>query len=95
MWTPLDYVPKSIAGFDCLRESEGYVFDFERANAPIEFAHTVFVHIKGKLGGQHFEMTKEQKEIVGTFFGWIDPVTKLRRFRTLAYFAPRVWSHYV
>ncbi|MHC1739734.1 MAG: terminase large subunit [Anaerolineaceae bacterium] len=61
-----------------------WVFDENKANAVYEFFGYCH-HIEGRLAGQAIELTPHQKFVEGSIFGWVDKVTRFRRF-TKAYY---------
>lgn len=66
-----------------------YVFDQKRADEVIKFIERCcFLH-KGVGGGKPIKLRPWQKEIIGELFGWIDPKTGFRRYRTLYLALPR------
>jgi len=73
------------------REIEGrtYVFDERLANDALEFIQRWCRHPKGRWAGQPLELEPWQIWFVGTLFGWVDPVTRWRQYRTAFLFVPR------
>lgn len=68
-------------GYDPARDAEGFEFDVDRAARAVEFFPAYLTHVKGPKKRQPIELEAWQAEFVGTLFGWIDPVTYLRRYR--------------
>ncbi|MEO5923320.1 MAG: terminase TerL endonuclease subunit [Bryobacteraceae bacterium] len=66
-----------------------FVFDEERATAVIDFIETTCFLTKGKGAGAPIKLRPWQKRIIGELFGWIDPATGYRRYRTLFLGLPR------
>lgn len=75
--------PKSIAGYDILRDSENFTFDPERAQKVISFFERFLKHQKGLSAGEAFTLLPWQRDLLSTMFGWVDE-KGLRRYR-------RVW----
>lgn len=58
-----------------------WVFDEARATRPIAFIERFCRHSKGEWAGQPVRLELWQKAFISALFGFIDPDTKLRRFR--------------
>ena len=79
-----------IPGYDPYRDSEGYYFDADEANACIKFFPRYLKHAKGKKAGKAFELEDWQKCVVANLFGWKSEETGLRRYReALIYIAKK------
>lgn len=77
-------------GYDPYRDSEGYVFDEERALNALEFVVEYIVHIEGEgLEGTPYLLEPHEVCIIANLFGWIDPATGYRRYKELFYYVPR------
>ena len=67
---------------DSKKKGAKYVFDYLRAERPIEFIETYLKHSKGKtFAGNPFILAPWQIFVVGSLFGWINKATGLRRFK--------------
>lgn len=56
-----------------------WVFDFDKANRPIEFIERFCKHSKGKWIGQPFRLELFQKALIQAIFGFVHKETGLRR----------------
>lgn len=80
----------SIPGYDPFRDSKGFYFDHEEAEARIWFIETYLRHQKGELfAGKTFQLALWQKAIVANLFGWKSKKTGYRRYKTLFLYVPR------
>jgi len=67
-----------------------YIFDKKAASRAVNFIEKHIRHVKGEMAGQPFILEDWQKtDIVEPLFGWKDPATGLRRFRTAYIELPR------
>ena len=73
---------------DLKNKAFAYVFDEKRAEKPCKFIE-LLKHIKGPKAGERIELEPWQCFIVTTIFGWVDPVTKVRRFLQVYIEIPR------
>jgi phage terminase large subunit-like protein len=80
--------PTDVAGYDPLRDSEGYWFDAQEAVRRIRFFEIGLTHTKGHLKGKPFLLEPWEKDLIATLFGWKkDDGT--RRYRECFLFVPR------
>lgn len=77
-----------LAGYDPLRDSQGFYFDPEAAELPIEFCENMLCHVKGGAANQPFILEDWQKEFVKNIFGWKDQ-KGYRRYRQAYLEVPR------
>ena len=80
---------RSLPGFDPYRESAGFEFRADLAFEKLEFWETYVTHIEGDMAGKPYRLEPHEAAIVANIFGWIDPLTGLRRFREVLYYVPR------
>lgn len=74
---------------DLERKRWGFVFNEDHANNVVEFIESL-PHIKGsQFAGQLLRLEPWQCFIITTVFGWVNPKTKLRRFKTVYIECPR------
>lgn len=66
-----------------------YVFSEQLASDALEFIQRWCRHPKGRWAGQPLELQPWQVWFVGTIFGWVDPETRWRQYRTAFLFVPR------
>jgi len=78
----------SLAGYDPLRDSEGFHFDEAAANFNVDFIQTHCSHVKGELAGQPMILSPWEKDVVRAIFGWLDK-KGLRRYREAFIYVPR------
>lgn len=64
---------------DDLGRAFQYVFDKEKAEKACRFME-LLVHVKGEWAGQNFRLSPWQCFVVCNIFGWVDKVTRYRRF---------------
>lgn len=62
--------PKLLAGYDPDRDADGYRYDPEAAERPVEFIESYCTHIEGDLAGQPLRLEPWQKDFIRTMFGW-------------------------
>jgi len=80
-----------LAGFDPERLSEGYYFDAQLAERPVEFFETCLTHVKSSRfvkAHSPFRLEQWQADTLRTMFGWLDQDGN-RRFRTTYVEIPR------
>lgn len=77
-----------LAGYDPNRESQGFYFDPEEAEKPIEFCESMLSHVKGGSANQPFILEEWQKDFVKAIFGWKNQ-QGLRRYRQAYLEVPR------
>ena len=65
-----------------------FVFDAARADAALHF-FSQLTHYKGEWAGQRWTLEPWQVYILGSIYGWIDPDTGARRFRSVYVELPR------
>lgn len=75
--------PSDLAGYDPLRDSDGFIFDQDKADRAIGFFEKFLTHQKGLQAGEAFTLLPWQRDLLSTMFGWVDE-KGLRRYR-------RVW----
>jgi len=55
----------------------------------IDFISSQMRYIEGRFAGKPFEPLPWQQALLGCLFGWIDPATRLRRYREMMLYLPR------
>jgi phage terminase large subunit-like protein len=75
--------PSDLAGYDPLRDSDGFIFNQTKADRAIGFFEKFLTHQKGLQAGDAFVLLPWQRDLLSTMFGWVDE-KGLRRYR-------RVW----
>ena len=86
------YNPKIISFYNEATEEEEihtYVFDFKKANRPIEFIEKYCRHSKGKWARQPIKLELWQKATIQSIFGFIDKDTGIRKYIKAALFIGR------
>lgn len=84
--------PKTVSFYNELseeNETHTYIFDFEKANRPINFIEKFCKHSKGKWAGQPVRLELWQKAFIQAAFGFVDKETGLRKYRKVALFVAR------
>lgn len=81
-------VPTDVAGYDPLRDADGFWFDSEEATRRIRFFEIGLTHTKGHLKGKPFLLEPWEKAIIATLFGWKRD-DGMRRYREAFIFIPR------
>lgn len=73
---------------DINNPKDGYVFDQERAERPIQFIERFCKHSKGEWAGKPLRLELFQKAFISALFGFVDKKTGYRKYReTLLYVA--------
>lgn len=73
---------------DINNPKDGYVFDQERAERPIQFIERFCKHSKGEWAGKPLKLELFQKAFISALFGFVDKKTGYRKYReTLLYVA--------
>ena len=73
---------------DINNPKDGYVFDQERAERPIQFIERFCKHSKGEWAGKALKLELFQKAFISALFGFVDKKTGYRKYReTLLYVA--------
>ena len=86
------YNPKKISFYNEATEEEEthtYVFDFKKANRPVEFIEKYCRHSKGKWARQPIKLELWQKATVQAIFGFVDKDTGVRKYIKAALFIGR------
>lgn len=73
-----------------VRPANQYIYDPTTAGVVVKFFEHVLTHVKGPKAGLPFVLDQwQQNDIIKPLFGWIDPKTGLRRFKTCYVEIPR------
>lgn len=73
---------------DINNPKDGYIFDQERAERPIQFIERFCKHSKGEWAGKSLKLELFQKAFISALFGFVDKKTGYRKYReTLLYVA--------
>lgn len=73
---------------DINNPKDGYIFDQERAERPIQFIERFCKHSKGEWAGKPLKLELFQKAFISALFGFVDKKTGYRKYReTLLYVA--------
>ena len=73
---------------DINNPKDGYVFDQERSERPIQFIERFCKHSKGEWAGKPLRLELFQKAFISALFGFVDKKTGYRKYReTLLYVA--------
>jgi len=80
-----DHLP----GYDPIATAGHYVFDPMKADASVEFFPSFCTHVEGSMATKPFHLADWQAASVGCAFGWVDPKTRLRRYRKVFEYVPR------
>jgi phage terminase large subunit-like protein len=81
---------ENIPEYDPWAGVEGrYAFDAVLARRALGFFHDVLVFVEGERAGEPFHLEPWQAAIVGNLFGWVDPRTRVRRYREALVFVAR------
>lgn len=68
---------------------DGFIFDEEKANRPIEFIERFCKHSKGEWAGKPIKLELFQKAYISALFGFIDKETGLRKYRESLFYVAR------
>jgi phage terminase large subunit-like protein len=77
-----EYVKLACKRFIRDLDSDRWAFDVDKAQRVLDFYPDFIRHVKGKLAGQPYELSDWETFILANIFGFVDPVTRMRRFRT-------------
>lgn len=69
-------------GYSAYESKQHFRFNAERALQYVNFGPKFFRHTKGAVGGQPLNPQPHQAAFYANLFGWEDPDTGLRRYRT-------------
>ncbi len=86
------YNPKTVTFYNEITEeyeTHTYIFDYQKANRPIEFAEKFCKHSKGKWAGKPVILELWQKAFLQAVFGFVDSETGLRKYRKVFLFVAR------
>lgn len=64
-------------------------FDIKKGNRAISFIETWCVHVEGALAGRRMKLSLWQKAIVQALFGFVDRVTRFRKYNHLDLYVAR------
>lgn len=68
---------------------DGFIFDEDRANRPIEFIERFCRQSKGEWAGQPLRLELFQKAFISALFGFIDEKTGYRKYRETLFYVAR------
>lgn len=85
---PYDEPPRSINGYDPLRDASGYEWSPKDARQLVECFPDLFVLTSGRDAGKPFQLQPWQADYLATLNGWRDQQGN-RRYRESTFFTPR------
>ena len=71
------------------REVDGYIYDEERANRPIDFIERFCCHSKGENAGHKIKLELFQKAFIAALFGFISVETGYRKYKEAFFMVAR------
>ena len=72
-----------------IENPDGFIFDEEKANRPIEFIERFCKHSKGEWAGRPIKLELFQKAYISALFGFVDKETGLRKYRESLFYVAR------
>ena len=74
---------------DIQNPKDGFIFDQNRAERPIEFVERFCRHSKGEWAGKPVRLELFQKAFISALFGFINSETRLRKYRETMFYVAR------
>ena len=74
---------------DIHNPKDGFIFDEQKAQRPIDFIERFCRHSKGELAGSLIKLELFQKAFISALFGFVDEETGLRKYRETLFYVAR------